>query len=461
MVDDILTRIVEIVGASGVITDKSEMFKYAHDMSYHEPHIPEIVILPETISQVSQLLKIANDTHTFVTPYGAGTGLEGNAIPLKGGLTLSLQKMNRVLRIDPRDLFLEAEAGITCNGISQALEPYGLWLPTFPGAGEASLGGIISTNASGKWSTLYGCTGDYVLAMEIVLANGDVVYVGRNVQKTVSGYDLKRLFIGSEGTLGIITKATMRLIGMRKSTTMTAAFDSCKTALHAVELIRQRDLGLAVLEFADELTTEMMVDLGSPLGTNGSVLLMEIHTYSEERDARITVVEDICRASDCKKFRCDYTSQEVNRIWKSRDDIGYAISKKYPDRIDNNGEMVVPITRFTELVLLSHKLADQYSIPILVWGHAGQGNLHTSVLGRKDDPKELLLADKVNEKLTNWAMEVGGTSTGEHGVGMSKIHYMAAEHASTLSYMRTIKSLFDPLGIMNPGKMFYDETPAQ
>ncbi len=450
--NNITQELERIVGTSNLIIDEAVRLNYGHDASWHETHAPDVVVFAENVSQVVEIMKLATRTETYVTPYGSGTGFEGNAIPVKGGITLCLSKMDQIHNIDTRNMIMEAQAGVKLSTISHALKPIGCWLPTFPGTLEPTLGSIISTNASGKWSTLYGCTGDYVLMMDIVLADGNLISVGRPVTKTVSSYDLKRLFIGSEGTLGIVVKAMMRIVPRREGTVMVAHFRDLEQALDAVENLRQEELQLSILEFADEMTTQLMIDLGTPFKSSGNTLIIEIHQYQKEPDKRIETIRNICELHGCHTFNTGFTRTEEIMILKCRDEACSVIGNHYPDRIDHNGELVVPITKFSELVLLARKLAAEQHIPILLFGHAGQGNLHTSVLGLKDSPKEIRLSQEINDHLVGWAVKNNGTATGEHGIGLSKIHHLLDEHPTTIRYMQEIKRLFDPLGILNPRK---------
>lgn len=454
----IINGLIKIVGDENVKTSMSSRHHYGHDASYHDNCPPDIVVFPNNIDQVSLILKYAQKHSVYVTPFGSGTGLEGNAIPVKGGVVISLQNMNKIIDLDSKNFTLRAEAGVSLVEIDQALKPLGLWIPTFPGTLDPTLGGIISTNASGKWSTLYGQTGDYVLELDVVLMDGSVIHLGRPVWKTVAGYDLKSLFIGSEGTLGIIVQATMRLLPRREGTTMVAYFEDLQDALNAVENLQQEGLNLSILEFADTLTTELMLDLGSPLAKKSNILLIEIHhLLGKSDDQRITLIEAICKENRSFLFEKELSRFSEREIWRCRDQASTIITSKYVGRIDHNGEVVVPITKFTEFVMYAHELSRKHNVPILTWGHAGQGNLHTSVMGKLDSKIELELAQFINDELIRWALRNGGTSTGEHGIGLSKTEHLINEHPTAVPYMKQIKMLFDPKNLLNPGKKLPDD----
>lgn len=456
--NSVVQKLETIVGIDNIILDEAIRHDYGHDASWHESHAPDIVVFPENVEQVQNIMQLATESRTFVTPYGSGTGFEGNAIPISGGITLSLARLNKILSLDTHNMVLEAEAGVKLLDTERVLRPHGLWIPTFPGTLEPTLGAIVSTNASGKRSTLYGCTGDYVLTLDVVLADGTLIHVGRPVQKTVASYDLKRLFVGSEGTLGIIVKVALRVIPIREGTAMAAHFKSLEQALAAVESLRQEDLQLSILEFSDARTTDLMLALGAPLRSGGDVLLLEIHQLQRAPDIRINLIEDICVSHGCVKFSVDFSRQEETALWRCRDDACALIYNHYPDRIDHNGELVVPTTKFTQLVMMAQALAAEQGIPILTFGHAGQGNLHTSVLGRRDMPSEIKASQEINDRLVTWAIDAGGTSTGEHGIGLSKLEHLLHEHPTIITYMQAIKDVFDPLGILNPGKKLPSNT---
>jgi D-lactate dehydrogenase (cytochrome) len=428
---------------------------HARDQSSHPPHRPEAVIWPVSPSEVAEILKYANAHLIPITGWGSGSSLEGNPIPIKGGLVLDFAQMNRILEIREEDFQADVEPGVVYQDLNEKLRHTGLFFPPDPGA-RATLGGMIANNASGTRTIYYGSTKDYVLKLSIVLANGEIIELGTRASKTSSGYDLIRLIVGSEGTLGVVVGATVRLAGLpAEFSAAIANFPSIQKAGRAVFEIIRGGLNPAALELLGPECIELMNrEAGLDLEVMPTIF-MEFHGATTRQLGEILeMADELCREQGCRDFKPGLGRAERDRLFQARHDLGEMIIRNHTDSRIKVMDVAVPITAYSELIgAMNAEMADT-NLATYYISHAGNGNVHLNILCKKDDHEQWDLIEEIVDRLVARTLELGGTATGEHGIGMGKSKFMVAEHGSSLKWMQKVKSLFDPNGILNPGKIF-------
>ena len=436
-------------------TGESNINLHSHDESVNDPCPPDVVLWPVSTEEVQQVLVLANTHKIPVTAWGAGTSLEGNPIPVQGGIVLNFNQMNRILEFRFPDMQVDLEPGVIYQDLNEYCRPHGLFFPPDPGA-RATIGGMIANNASGTRTVRYGATKDYVQALDVVLADGSLIQVGTRAVKSSSGYDLCRLFVGSEGTLGIITQATLRLSGFPEHyMAAVATFPTTRQATQAVHQIMIGGLSPAALELmAPEIIILLNRERNMGL-VEAPTLLMEFHgTGEQDLRSAIYMVQDICRDNGGTGFQAGMGLPERNRLWEARHQTFETIKRAHPGYTFLIVDTAVPISRYSEMVEFARELLIARGQLGYVFGHAGDGNLHMTILGKRTETKNWENAQDVHRTILSEALRLKGTATGEHGIGMGKIKYMEIEHGSSLTLMRQIKDLFDPNHILNPGKMF-------
>ncbi|MGD2184824.1 MAG: FAD-binding oxidoreductase [Desulfobacterales bacterium] len=436
-------------------TGESVLDLHAKDESQHAPCRPEAVVWPVDQSEVCEILRYANDHRIPVTGWGSGSSLEGNPIPIQKGIVLDFCRMNRILNIRAEDFQADVEPGVIFQDLNEKLRHTGLFFPPDPGA-RATVGGMIANNASGTRTVYYGSTKDYVLRLEVALANGEIIEVGTRAAKTSSGYDLVHLIVGSEGTLGIVVGATLRLVGFpAEYSAAIATFPSVEAAGKAVFEIIRSGLNPAALELLGPECIDLM-NQEEKLGLNVSpTLFLEFHSSSTGHLAEVLeMAREICSEQGCIEFRPGLGKAERDHIFKARHGLGEMIIRKHPDCGTLVVDVAVPNTAYPEIIAAIGEEMATTHIKGYTFGHAGDGNVHFNIPGKKGDKKQWEQIDQLVERLVSKALNLGGTATGEHGVGLGKKKYMTAEHGKSLDWMKQIKALFDPNGILNPGKIF-------
>ena len=452
-----------IVGKSNLLTDLERMENYSHDETSKEEyaHSPEVVITPTSADQIAAVMKLATRERIPVTPRGAGSGLSGGAIPLFGGIVLSVEKMNKVLEIDEANLTVTAEAGIVTNELNEQLKSRGLFFAGYPMSLETCfLGGNIAENAGGGKAVKYGVTGRYILGLEVVTPQGDIVELGGKVTKDVSGYDLKQLYIGSEGTLGIITKATIKLLGVPKvASNLLVPFATAQQAIAVVPLIMKQGIILTSIEFMDRSSIEMScsyLNESLPLEGVGAMLLIEIDGTDEQTVERELIqVGDLCSGQGAMEVYIAEDATTRERIWSVRRNIAEAIKVYSP--VQSLEDVVVPIASIPLVLPRLQELKEKYQVRIPCYGHAGDGNLHATIV--KDPEMSLTDWKELEPKLLTelYAFitgELGGKISGEHGIGLKRKGFLKALIPDAeYQLFKALKAAFDPLYIMNPGKI--------
>ncbi len=428
---------------------------HSQDESYHEPHLPDVVIWPESAVEISRILQWANAHCVPVTPWSGGSSLEGNPIPVQGGILLAMYRLDRILELREADLQVRVQPGIVYDNLNKQLSRYGLYFPPAPGSSDvATIGGMVANNSSGIGAVKYGVTRDYVLALEMVLPTGEIIHTGSHALKSASGYDLTRLFVGSEGTLGVVAEITLRLRVVLEKVAAVAIFPSPAEAAQAIYEINRYAPTPAGLEWMDEHIVALVNRWKGMDLPELPMLVMEFDGTPEGAQAEAEFVGVICRDCGCVDFQMGQSRAERERLWAGRREAHNAAKYLHTDCNLGMGDIVVPISKYAEAVERIYAAGREYDIPVYTFGHAGDGNLHCEILMRKDDPSAQERGKAINDEIVNYAISVGGTATGEHGVGIGKRRFMAAEHGASLEVMKRIKRLLDPNGILNPGKIF-------
>ena len=450
-----LKHLQALVAPDRFSTGDSHLDLHSKDQSQHPPFKPEAVIWPLNRSEVSEILKYANEQRIPITGWGSGSSLEGNPIPVKRGLVLDFSMMNRILDIRAESFQVDVEPGLIYQDLNEKLKYTGLFFPPDPGA-RATIGGVIANNASGTRTVYYGSTKDYVLRLSVVLANGEIIETGTRATKTSSGYDLIHLFVGSEGTLGLVVEATLRLVGLPEEfSAAIVTFPSVETASKAVYQIMRTGLAPAALELLGPKCVAL-INREKDLGLDVSpTLFIEFHGPTKNQLADVlAMTREICRQEGCTEFKSGLGRDKRDRIFKARHELGEMIVRRHPGCGVLVIDVAVPITAYPEMIASANEELNSTGLTGYTLSHAGDGNLHLNLIGKKGDKKDWDLIEKVSQQMVARALAMGGTATGEHGVGIGKRKFMEAEHGSSLEWMKGIKSLFDPRGILNPGKIF-------
>ncbi len=444
-----------IVGSDRFSVGESNRNLHCKDISPHRGTVPAGVIWPLNTEEISKILTWTYAQSIPVTPWGAGTSTEGNPIPTKGGLVMDMTQMNRVLEIRPQDLQVDLQPGVLRKELNRQLGQHGLFFPPDPGA-DATIGGMIANNASGVQTVKYGATSDYVMKLIVVLPDGKVIHTGCKAHKSSSGYGLSRLFVGSEGTLGVVTEATLRITGIPQHTLATTIiFKELKDASEAVSILIGSGLEPAALELLTPglirlMNHEKALDL-----PEFPSLFCEFHGISkamllETADLTKELCED-CGATD---FKFGIEKEERTELWRARHDAWETINRSHPGKETLIVDAAVPISRYPEMIVFAQNLVEEKEVIGYVFGHAGDGNLHVVMVGDPNDEKQWTVLEDINHRIVTQAIKIGGTSTGEHGIGIGKRKFMSLEHGESYVLMRQIKELMDPKGLMNPGKIF-------
>ena len=418
---------------------------------------PDAVVWPESTADVSAILAAVNDRRVPVTPYAAGTSLEGNAVPAHRGISLDLSRMDAVLDVRPDDFQIDVEPGVFGSAVDEAVASEGLFFPPLPSSGDIStVGGMIANDASGMKTVKYGEVGDWVLELEAVLADGTVVTLGSKAAKTSSGYNLKDLLVGSEGTLGVVTRATLELAGRPEQIRGgRALFPSLDHAAEAVFDAVRSGVDVATIELVDADSARMANAYTGTDLPDVPMVFFEFHAnHGVERE--IEFCESIIETHDVERFEVAEDEAAMDDLWQARKDLAFAIQTYDPDLTAlHPGDVTVPIGDYPEMVHYVKGLADERDLLVPCFGHAGDGNLHYSVLVDEEDPEAVEAAAEVYEATVEKAIDLGGTATGEHGIGLGKREFLEAEHGSeAVEAMRAVKRALDPRDTLNPGKLF-------
>jgi len=455
----LITELEKITGRDGVLSTPEDLAVYSYDGTFAE-HRPDVVVLPRTTEQVSQVVRLAAREHIPVVTRGMGSGLAAASVPFCGGITLSMTRMNRILEIDEVNATAHVEAGIVTADLQTAVEKVGLFYPPDPSSiKHSTIGGNIACNAGGPRCLKYGVTGDYVLGLTVVLADGNILRTGGKLIKDVVGYDMNALLTGSEGTLGIITKALLRLVAKPIcARTALVEFSDLDDASRTVNAILSAGIVPATIELMDETAIaciEEALHFGLPLDVEATLLIETDGTDEGTVVREIEAAAKICRECGARQVRVAKDEAERSNLWKARRSVSPALARKAPNKLGE--DITVPRSAIPEAIRQLKGVSAKYGLPIVIFGHAGDGNLHPNILFDKHDPDQWQKVEQMVTEEFEIALRLGGTLSGEHGVGALKRPYLeqALGPVST-GIQKRIKQALDPLNILNPGKVFPD-----
>lgn len=452
-------HLIQIVGKKNVSDALIDRITGSMDFSDHR-HDLEGVVWPTATGQISEILKLACRERIPVTPRGAGTGATGMAVPQQGGLVLDLVRMNKILDIRIEDRLAVVQPGVVYADLQRVLAPHGFCFPPDPASGKvATLGGNVATNAGGIKGAKYGTTRDYVLGLEVVLPDGRVMRTGGSCMKSVSGFDLTRLFVGSEGTLGVITEIRLKINPIpTASATALAAFDQLANAGQAVSQVMHSGIIPSVCEILDRYTINLLLDHTKvDLPRCEALILVETDgTTPTEADFQMEKIVGVFKQNQAIHIKQAASAAEAAGLWAARKSLGSIIARFKPNFLVE--DVTVPMSRITDLLLGIEAIARRYGLDFVTFGHAGDGNLHPHVLYDGSKPEEVKRVEQAVAELFELTCRMGGTLTGEHGIGLSKAPFLHLEHDPVaLEMMRSLKKVFDPHNILNPGKMGLNE----
>ena len=463
MSETLSTGAADIATALGILrqrfgdrmqTGETVRRQHAHTLTWLPNQPPDAVIWPDNTEDVQEVVRIAGTHRVPIIPFGAGTSLEGHLNAPRGGISLDFSRMNRILTINDRDLDATVEAGVSRKQLNDHLRDMGLFFPVDPGAEEATIGGMSATRASGTTAVRYGTMRENVLNVTAVMADGSVIRTARRARKSSAGYDLTKLLVGSEGTLGIMTEVTVKLYGIPESIlSAVCPFESVEGACNSVIMAIQLGLGLARMELIDEATVAILNEQAKLSLPVKPMLFLEFHgTEAGTRD-QVRIFEEIARGEGAIQFDWAEKEEDRRKLWKARHESYWSVKTAHPGREAIATDICVPISRLAECVgeTMADIRASGLSAPIV--GHVGDGNFHTMPMVDMSNPKEIAAAEALIEKMAKRAIAMDGTCTGEHGVGQGKMKYLKAEHGPALGPMRAIKQALDPQNILNPGKI--------
>ena len=448
----LLTELRQILGER-LSTSTAVCAQHGKDESYHAPHAPDAVAFAHSTEEVAAIVKLCSEYKTPVIAFGTGTSLEGHVAALAGGICIDLSQMDRILQVNAEDLDAVVQAGVTRKQINEHLRDTGLFFPIDPGA-DASLGGMAATRASGTNAVRYGTMRENVLALTVVLADGRVIRTARRARKSAAGYDLTRLFIGSEGTLGIITEVTVRLYGIPEAiSAAVCAFPTIEHAVNTVILTIQNGVPVARIELLDEAQMSAINKYSKLNHKVAPTLFFEFHGSTAGVAEQAETVKAIAGEYGGNDFRWATTSEERSKLWQARHDAYYAALALRPGSKGWATDVCVPISRLAECISETKRDLANSPIPSALVGHVGDGNFHLVFMIDPQRPDEIAEAGRLNDRMVARALAMDGTSTGEHGVGYGKMDFLVSEHGEAVGVMRAIKKALDPDNIMNPGKI--------
>ncbi len=452
-VDDPLIAELRALLGERLSTAQAVREHHGKDASYHAMEMPDAVAFAESTDEVAAIVKLCARHKTPVIAFGTGTSLEGQVQAAHGGVCIDLSGMKRILEVNEADLDCRVEAGVTRKTLNTYLRDTGLFFPIDPGA-DASLGGMAATSASGTNAVRYGTMRSNVMGLTVVLADGRVIRTGGRARKSSAGYDLTRLLVGSEGTLGIITEVQLRLYGIPEA--MAAAvcsFDTLAGAVDSVIMTIQSGIPVARIELLDELQVKAINDYAKLDYPVKPTLFFEFHGTEAWVKEQAELVGEIAQEHGGANFRWETRQEDRTRLWQARHDAYFANLALKPGAKGWATDVCVPISRLAECILETRKDIDASGVLAPIVGHVGDGNFHLTFLIDPDDAEEMKRAEGVNDRMVMRALAMGGTCTGEHGVGTGKMRFLQAEHGDALSVMRQIKQALDPDNILNPGKI--------
>lgn len=453
---NIIKNLINIVGSQRVLTSPEDLICYSFDAT-NQSLLPQAVVFPQSAEELSKILILANREKIPVVPRGAGTGYSGGSVAAQGGIILAMNKMDKIIEIDENNLTATVEPGVVTGRLQEEVEARGLFYPPDPSSLKtATLGGNVAENAGGPRGLKYGVTKDYILALEVVLADGQILTLGAKTNKSVAGYNLVALLVGSEGTLGVISKIVVRLIPKPQSRyALFAIFNQLDGAASAVSRIIKEKIIPSALEFLDKNALECVKTyLNIPFSPDAeAMLLIEVDGQKSLLDEQLKRISDTCRASGAGEIQEARDEEKIEKIWASRRSISPALVKLGPTKV--NEDIVVPRSKLKEAVMALDEIRRNYKINLVSFGHAGDGNIHVTIQTDKRNSKEMVRVEEAVDKVIKVVLNLGGSISGEHGIGLTKKRFLPWEVGQGgLEVMGKIKKALDPNNILNPGKIF-------
>lgn len=436
-------------------TNRNILEQHSRGEDYFLPQLPDAVFYAHSTNDVQDVVKICAKNKTPLIPFGSGTSLEGHILPVNGGISIDLSNMNKILEVNQSDLDCRVEAGVTRVLLNENIKNDGLFFPIDPGASDASLGGMTATGASGTNAVRYGTMKTNVLGLTIVTADGSIIKTGGRAKKSSAGYDLTKLFIGSEGTLGVITEIQLRLYGIPESISSAVChFDTLEGAVKTSMEVIQYGLPVARIELIDEVQMKASIEYSKLRDVDPKpTLFFEFHGTKQSTEEQAKIAEEISNNNGGHNFKWALKNEERNKLWKARHDAYYAALAIAPNKRAMSTDVCVPISKLVECILESQKDLKENNIVAPMVGHVGDGNFHLLMLCDPENIKEMKKLKEINDRLVKRAIGMGGTCTGEHGIGLGKKEYLKLEHPTIIPLMKKLKKTFDPNNILNPDKI--------
>jgi D-lactate dehydrogenase (cytochrome) len=446
----------ELVALLGdkISISESTRINYSHGEDVFDPILSQAVVFPETNEEVSKIVKLCNEYKIPIVPFGTGTSLEGHVLGDEKGITLSLENMNKVLSIHPKDFDCRVQAYVTRKQLNEELKDKGLFFPIDPGA-DASLGGMASTSASGTMTVMYGTMRTVVSGLTVILANGDIIKTGTRTKKTSAGYNLTNLFIGSEGTLGIITEVHLRLAPIPENIMSAVChFPDLESAVLTAQEIIQYGVPVARIEMLNKDQMEISIDYSNLENMEKKpTLFFEFHGSNASNKESIEIAEDISKNNKGTAFKWAQTTEERNKLWQARHDVYYSVKAQRNNIKIYTTDVCVPISNLVECIRFAEEEIKNYGLRAPMVGHVGDGNFHSTIMYDPDKKEDYTMIRDFSNKLIDKALSLDGTITGEHGIGIQKKAYLLKQHPDNIPLMQAIKKTMDPNNIMNPGKV--------
>jgi len=452
-------ELAAIVGPAGLLTSAEDVIAYGFDGTFYDS-APPLVVLPTSVDQVAAIHRLATARRLPLTPRAMGSGLSGGAVPLGGSIVLGTARMNRIIEIDPIDRVAVVEPGVILATLQAEVERIGLFYPPDPSSlRQSAIGGNVAENAGGARCLKYGVTGDYVLALQLVLPDGTVIRTGGKTVKNVTGYNLRALFTGAEGTLGTITEITLKLLTKPAFTrTALAVYERIDDAAETVNAVLGSGILPTSIELIDNLTMRCIEEnspIGLPLDAEAILLFGTDGAYEPIVIDEVEAIGSIARANGAREVTIAANAADADRLWAARRAISPSLARRRPNKLGE--DIAVPRSAIPQMVRRVREIAEKYALEIPLFGHIGDGNLHPNILCDKTDREEMARVAAAAREIFEAAVVLGGTLSGEHGIGLLKKQFMELDlGADTIALMRRIKDAIDPLGIMNPGKVFPD-----
>ncbi len=456
----LINDLTQIINSQKILSKRSECIAYSRDMSPYSA-IPDIVVLPDSVKDIQAVLKFASKESIPVTPRGAGTSVTGAVIPIQGGIVVDLSHMNKIHKINLTDKYAVVDSGVICSCLNAELAP-GFFFPPDPGSSDvATIGGMISTNASGRKALKYGTTGNYVMSVDVVLSSGEIIRSGHHTPKSSAGFDITNLFTSAEGTIGIITRATLKILPCPESIAVClAGFSSLEAAAEAAVELISSNIRLSSCELMDCISVnEFSSTLGLDFKNTQGMLIIEIDGHQSIVSDSINIVQKQCKKLGATDIYIINDSAERGRVWRFRSKLISSISPEISNArlIPMAEDIGVPVSRLPEAIKKIKQYAEMSKVPIVLFGHAGDGNIHTTFVLDPLDKDGWNRALDLAGQLINLALELEGTISAEHGIGLAKAQYIGKDKGANHKIMKQIKHLFDPFDIMNPGKLGFSE----